>query len=213
MDPSTSLHCIADYPKSLLCYWHSTDCPIFQLISPRFSYHFDVKCAVLTTKSRPELSGWAFTPFSAFVNDPIPVVTFWDRNRPYPPLLLLYWTKCSRQVRPRKPDCRLLLWIFNISISWKLSPQEERLAPSVHSFFQSRLPGQESLFPSCILLVYSAGCQDTIKKMLFARWHCKPGHLIFEVQKPIYTMYLMTSVSHFTMGGGSVDRPLWILLF
>lgn len=27
-------------------------------------------CAALTTKSRPELGGWAFTPFSAFVNDP-----------------------------------------------------------------------------------------------------------------------------------------------
>lgn len=26
-------------------------------------------------------------------------------------------------------------------------------------------------------------------------------------------MYLMTSVSHFTKGGGSVVRPLWLLLY
>lgn len=26
-------------------------------------------------------------------------------------------------------------------------------------------------------------------------------------------MYLMTSVSHFTKGGESVDRPLWLLLY
>lgn len=50
---------------------HSTDCPIFQPISSRPPYHFDVVfvCAVLFTKSRPELGGWAFTPFLAFVNN------------------------------------------------------------------------------------------------------------------------------------------------
>lgn len=211
MDPSTSLHCIAD-TQSPFCVINTVlIVPFFSSSAPNFPTTL-MLCAVLTTKSRPELAGWAFTPFSAFVNDPVPVVTFWDRNHPCPPLLLLYWAKCSRQVSLRKLDCHPLLWIFNISISWKLSPQEERLAPSVHSSFQSRLPGQESLFPLyCFVQCQLPGYNK--KKMLFARWNCKPGQLIFEIPKPVYTMYLMTSVSHFTMGGGSVDRPLWILLF
>jgi len=84
-----------------------------------------------------------------------------------------------------------------------------RKVSTICAFF---LPEQIAWPGISLPLLYIASVQCRLpgynKKMLFARWHCKPGHLIFEVQKPIYTMYLMTSVSHFTMGGGSVDRPL-----
>lgn len=45
-------------------------------------------CAVLTTSSRPELGGWAFTPFLAFMNDLSSIiVTFWGQEPSLPTLV------------------------------------------------------------------------------------------------------------------------------
>lgn len=73
--PSISLFALllsnADFPEALLCFY------LTQYWLSHFSTHqlktslplWCCVCAVLITKSKPELGGWAFTPFLAFVNN------------------------------------------------------------------------------------------------------------------------------------------------
>lgn len=75
MDPSISLFALLlsndDCPKTLLCFY-LTQYWLSHLSTQQFKTSVPLwccVCAVLITKSRPELGGWAFTPFLAFVNN------------------------------------------------------------------------------------------------------------------------------------------------
>lgn len=173
MDPSISLFALLlsndDYPKALLCFY------LTQYWLSHFSTHqlktslplWCCICAVLITKSRPELGGWTFTHFLVFVNNP---------NSNCCPILgtgvisahLCYcFTGQSGQGKasPRSwiatlyiLDFQYILYKYQLGV---VSPG--RNISTISAFFLPKQVAWLRISPLCILLFYRVNCQDTTK--------------------------------------------------